>query len=261
MNDDNIFGLIKNRDIIFFDVETTGVNIKNDRIVELSATKYTKQGTKDIIHYYIKPGDIIIPDDAIAIHGITNEFIQDKPLFGDICDDLYVFFKGCDLGGYNIVKLDIPILFEEFTRCNKVLNVFGINIYDSFNLLNKYESRKLSDVYQRFFDKGFDNVHTASSDVDACIEVFNEQINRYDLLDESGDFISNKVRSNDKGEKFLDFDSWFLLKDGEIFLNKGEYRGNMAKDHLDFLYWVSTNNKIQNNVRFVANELIKKYKK
>ena len=104
------------RDIVFFDVETTGVDIKRDRIIEISAVKYTKDKTKLTYQKYFNP-EIPISQSAIDVHGLTNEFLSQFKPFKNSCDELYEWFKDCDLGGYNCIAFDIPILFEEFSRC------------------------------------------------------------------------------------------------------------------------------------------------
>lgn len=258
MEDSNIFNIIGDRDIVFLDLETTGIDIKLDRIVEFGGKKYKKDGTIEELHHYINP-TIKVTDEALAVHGLSDEFLSNYPTFSEIYDTIFDFIDGCDLGGYNIVKYDIPILFEEFTRCDKFIDIFNINVIDSYNLLNKYEPRKLGDTYRRFFDKEMKSAHTTIGDIDATVEIFNKQIEEYGLVNNNPKFISNKVRSNDKEERFLDYDSWFLSRNGEIYFNKGSLRGKRIKEHKDQLMWIYNNTKFQNNVRFVAKQLFKKY--
>lgn len=257
---DNIFKLIDKRDIVFLDLETTGVDVKKDRIVEIGMKKYTKNGDVIEYHSYINP-DIPVEQEAIDKHGLTNEYLINYPKFSDIYQDIYEFIRDCDLGGYNIVKFDIQLLFEEFIRCEIVWDIYKLNIIDAYNLMNKYESRKLEDTYRRFFGKDMTDTHSTRGDINATIEIFNKQIDLYELKDNTIGDISNIIRRNDKNERFLDFDSWFIEKDGEIYLNKGNFRNKKASEHLDYVEWLYSYNKIPNNVKYIAKLILKKYKK
>lgn len=247
------------RDIIFFDIETTGTDIKKDRIVEISAVKYTMNKSKISYQKYFDPTVDVHPS-AFDVHGLSNEFLSKFQRFEDSCDELFDFFKGCDLGGYNCINFDIPILFEEFSRCNKKPNWFNINIIDSYNLLNKFETRKLNDVYKRFFGKDIENSHRASDDIEATIKVFEKQLDVYGISDKSLKEISEIVRSDQNGNKIIDLSNWFKLKDGEYLFNKGKYKDYPIKEHKDYLMWLINNNNIENNSRLVGRLIGEKLK-
>lgn len=239
------------RDIIFFDLETTGVDIKKDKIVEICAIKYRTDKTKLTYQKYYNPGIEIHPS-AVGVHGLTNEFLSQFKTFEESCDELFDFFKDCDLGGYNCVNFDIPILFEEFSRSNKKPKWFNINIIDSYNLLNKFETRKLNDVYKRFFGKDIENTHSATDDIEATIKVFEKQLELYNIEDKSLKEISNIIRSDQNGYKIIDLSSWFKLKDGEYLFNKGKHKDYPVKDHKSYLQWLVGNPNIENNSRLVG---------
>lgn len=245
------------RDIIFFDVETTGVDVKKDRIVEISAIKYRKDKTKLSFQKYFNP-EIEIHPSAVEVHGLTNEFLSQFGRFEESCEELYKFFENCDLGGYNCIHFDIPILFEEFSRCNKSPNWFNINIIDSYNLLNKFETRKLNDIYKRFFGKDIENTHSATDDIEATIKVFERQLELYQIQDKSLKEISDIIRSDQNGYKILDLSSWFKLKDGEYLFNKGKHKDYPIKEHKDYLQWLIGNPNIENNSRLVGKLIGKK---
>lgn len=245
------------RDIVFFDVETTGVDIKRDRIIEISAVKYTTDKTKLTYQKYFNP-EITISQSAIDVHGLTNEFLSQFKPFKNSCDELYEWFKDCDLGGYNCIGFDIPILFEEFSRYGKKPNWFNINIIDSYNLLNKFETRKLNDIYKRFFGKDIENTHSASDDIEATIKVFEKQLEVYNIEDKSLKEISNIIRSDQNGYKILDLSNWFKLKDGDYLFNKGKHKDCPIKDHKSYLEWLIGNPNIENNSRLVGKLIGKK---
>ena len=116
------------KDIIFFDLETTGILLKEDRIIEICAIKFKKDGSKLTYQSRINPEKEIHPQ-ATEVHRIKNEDLVGCPTFKDLSDDLFNFFNGCDLGGYNCLLFDIPILYEEFSRCGKNINFFGETSY------------------------------------------------------------------------------------------------------------------------------------
>src|ERR1035437_8014285 len=139
----NIYDIME-RDTIFFDLESSGVDLKNDKIIEICAIKYRTDKTKISLQKYFNPNHPI-SDKAFELHGLSKEFLSGYPTFEDSSIELFEFFKDCDLGGYNCLNFDIPLLFEEFARYKKYLNIFNVNIIDSYNLLNKCETRKLND--------------------------------------------------------------------------------------------------------------------
>jgi DNA polymerase-3 subunit epsilon len=239
------------RDIIFFDLETTGILLKEDRIIEITAVKFSKDGSRETFSSRINPGRPINPQ-ATEVHNIRDEDLINCPSFSDLSEKIWGFFNGCDLGGYNCLLFDIPILYEEFVRCGKNINFFGINIIDCYNLLNKYESRKLTAVYKRFFGEELENSHSSAADIDATIRVFERQISEYGLEEKSIKEISDVIRSTQYGEKILDFSGWFRLKDGVIYFGKGKWKGTPVKDNMDYLDWIISNDNLESNSRIVA---------
>lgn len=253
----SIYDKIK-KPIIFFDLETTGVDLKEDRIIELCAVKYRPDRTKISLHKYFNPGRPSHPE-ALKIHGKDDEFLKNFPSFGESLDELFEFFDGCDLGGYNCIHFDIPILYEEFIRFGKNLNFLNINIIDCYNLLNKYETRKLGDIYKRYFNKELSNAHGAEADIEATIEVFEKQIELYGIGDKSISEISNEIRSTSNGEKVIDISGWFRHKDGVVTFGKGKHKGSPVKDNLNYLKWIWENENLESNSRLVGKKLWEKF--
>lgn len=249
-----IYNIIE-KDTIFFDLETTGLSIKEDRIVELCAVKYRKDKTKVSIHKYFNPNREVSKE-AEEIHGLTNEFLSTYDSFDSSSTELFEFFSGCDLGGYNCMTFDIPMLFEEFARCNKQLNVFNINIIDSYQLLNKYETRKLNDIYKRFFNKDIENAHNTEADIEATIKIFEKQVELYKLEDKNINEISDIIKTTSDGSKLIDLSGWFKkTPSNEYLYNKGKHKDTLIKDNLSYLKWFMECKDMETNSRSVANKL------
>lgn len=250
---------ILERDLIFFDLETSGTDLKKDRIIEICAIKYKKNRGKEVMHRYINPLVDIDPK-ATEIHKLTNEELSQYPTLGEVVDEIVSFFDGCDLGGYNCINFDIPFLFEEISRHNKFLNVFNINIIDSYNLLNKCEPRRLKDVYKNFFGSEFDNQHSAEADIEATVKVFEKQIEAYKLEEKNINEISSIIRTNTNGELMVDISGWFKKKNGEYLFGRGKHKDKLVKENVSYLEWLVNESDIENNSKAIGKILLRKIK-
>ena len=143
------------RPICFFDLETTGVNVVNDRIVEISVIKVNPSGKEDSKTWLINPG-IPIPNVVSAIHGITDEMVKNEPTFKDYSKEIYEFIKDCDLAGFNSNKFDIPLLAEELLRAEIDFDLSKIKTIDIQNIFHKMEKRTLSAAYKFYCGKEHD---------------------------------------------------------------------------------------------------------
>lgn len=246
--------------IVFFDIETTGIDIKNDRIIEICAIKYRPDRTKLTLHKYFNPGRESQPM-ALEAHGLTTEFLSKYNSFEDSAEELFDFFKDSDLGGYNCISFDIPLLYEEFARCGKYLSLQGLSIIDSYNLLNKFETRKLNDIYKRYFGQDIDGAHGAEADIEATIKVFEKQITSYGLEETSIKDISKIIRSTSKNEFIVDLSGWFRHRDGEFYFGKGKHKDSLVSENLDYLKWMYENDNLETNSRIVGKLLYDKFSK
>lgn len=158
------------RPIVFLDLETTGVNVGTDRIVEIALLKISPDGSKEEICMRINP-TIPIPLETSLIHGIYDKDIKDSPTFQAVSKDIFSFVNGADLAGYNSNKFDIPLLIEEFTRVNINLDITSIKLIDVQNIFHKLEQRTLSAAYKFYCDKNLENAHSAAADTTATFEV------------------------------------------------------------------------------------------
>lgn len=166
------------RPIVFFDLETTGTDICKDRIVEISVLKVKPDGEEILKTRKINP-TIPIPLESSLIHKIYDEDVQDCPTFAKIAKDLDQFLKGCDLGGYNLIRFDIPLLAEEFLRVGIDFDLDNRNVVDACRIFHMMEQRTLSAAYKYYCDKTLENAHSAEADTVATYHILMAQLDRY----------------------------------------------------------------------------------
>ncbi len=226
------------RPIVFFDLETTGIDVQKDRIVQISLIKIYPDKREEVLTYLINPG-MPIPAGATAIHGITNEDVKDMPNFKMHSQELYSFIEGCDIGGFNIHKFDLPLLRNEFYRVGINYNIDGISIIDSMVIFKKKERRDLTAAYKFYCNKTLENAHNAEADIRATIEVFLSQVEKYsdigNSLKEIASFSSfSENRTADINGKLL------YNKDNELVFNFGKHFGERVIDRVDYAHWMLT---------------------
>ncbi len=216
------------RPLAFFDLETTGLDISNDRIVEIAILKMMPNGEKESYHKRINP-EMEISEESASIHGITNEMVKDAPIFKDIAQEVADFIGDADLGGYNSNKFDIPVLAEEFLRADNDFDVSARKFIDVQNIFHKMEQRTLAAAYQFYCKQELLNAHSALADIEATQEVFMAQLERYDNLEKDINFLSEFSRQGDN--KLLDFAGRIALnEDGEAMYNFGKHKGKTIKE-------------------------------
>jgi len=176
--------------ICFFDLETTGVNVSLDRIVEISILKIFPNGNKESKTWLVNPG-VPIPLEASNIHGITNDIVKNEPLFKMIASDIKSMINNCDLAGFNSNKFDIPLLAEELLRSEIDFSLDNVSTIDVQNIFHKMEQRTLSAAYQFYCGKSLDNAHSSKADTLATFEVLESQIEKYDDLENNVSFLSD----------------------------------------------------------------------
>ncbi|MFO7371175.1 MAG: 3'-5' exonuclease [Bacteroidales bacterium] len=214
--------------LIFFDLETTGIDVAADRIVEISYLKIYPNGDEESKTMRVNP-TIPIPAKVTAIHGISDEDVKDAPRFNEIAKNLIQVFEGCDFAGYNSNKFDLPLLAEEFLRANVDIDLKKRKFVDIQVIFHKKEQRTLSAAYKFYCDKDLTNAHTAEADTMATYEVLKAQIERYSDLPNDVDELS-KYSSHNRNADFLGriiYDD----EDHEIF-NFGKYKGQRVEEVL-----------------------------
>ena len=167
------------RPIVFFDLETTGLNIGRDHIVEISLIKIFPDEHRESFTQRINPG-IHIPEEATAVHGISDADVADKPLFKDVARRIADIIQGCDLGGFNSNKFDIPMLAEEFMAVGMTdVDLRRSNFIDVQVIFHKKEQRTLTAAYKFYCDKDLEGAHGAFADTSATVDVFLAQLDKY----------------------------------------------------------------------------------
>jgi DNA polymerase-3 subunit epsilon len=214
------------RPIVFLDLETTGVNVGTDRIVEIALLKIHPDGEREEICMKINP-TIPIPLESSLIHGIYDEDVKDADTFKSVSKAIQTFISNADLAGYNSNKFDIPLLIEEFFRADIELDVTGIKLIDVQNIFHKLEQRTLSAAYKFYCDKSLVNAHSAAADTIATFEVLEAQLEKYDELENDVEFLSKFSTVN----KNVDFAGRIVMNDkGEEVFNFGKHKGRPVRD-------------------------------
>ena len=222
------------RPIVFFDLETTGVDTARDRIVEIALVKVLPDGRQIEKTRRINPG-MHIPAEASAIHHITDEDVKDCPQFAQIAKSLAQFLEGCDFGGFNSNRFDLPVLVEEFLRAGVDVDFKRRRFIDVQNIFHKMEQRTLVAAYKFYCDKNLEEAHSAEADTLATYEVLKAQLDRYPELqndvaalaefstrDKTADY-AGRILINEKGEEVFGFGKYKGRKVEEIFDSEPSY--------------------------------------
>jgi DNA polymerase-3 subunit epsilon len=217
-----------NKPLAFFDLETTGLNIASDRIVEISIVKLMPNGDKEIKTKLINP-TIPISKESEGIHGITDEKVKDKATFKEVASELNDFIKGCDLAGYNSNRFDIPLIAEEFLRAGIDFDVKSRNLIDVQNIFHKMEQRTLVAAYKFYCSKDLTEAHSAEADTTATYEVLEAQIAKYADLKGDTDFLSEFSQMT----KNVDLLGRFVYNEKNIAVfNFGKHKGKAVTEVL-----------------------------
>tara|TARA_B100000809_G_C15069972_1_gene505618 strand:- start:11 stop:787 length:777 start_codon:yes stop_codon:yes gene_type:complete len=215
--------------ICFFDLETTGINITNDRIVEISILKVYPNGKEETYTKRVNP-TVPIPAEVTLVHGISDVDIADAPTFKDISKEVYQIIKDCDLGGFNSNRFDIPVLAEEMLRANIDFDMKNTQSIDVQTIFHKMEQRTLSAAYKFYCDKNLDNAHSAEADTLATYEVLKSQLDRYEDLENDANFLAEFSSR----KKFADFAGFISYnKEGVECFSFGKHKGKLVTDVLD----------------------------
>jgi len=215
--------------IIFFDLETTGINIASDRIVEISYLKVDLNGNESTKTLRLNP-EMPIPEKVVAIHGISNEDVKDAPTFNEVAKSIARDFEGCDLGGYNSVRFDIPLLAEEFLRSGVDIDLKRRKFVDVQVIFMKMEPRTLSAAYKFFANKELDNAHSAEADTRATYEVLQAQLDRYSNLEND----IGKLAEFSAHNRNVDFAGRIIYNEDDVeVFNFGKYKGTPVSEVLD----------------------------
>ncbi|MCB9310923.1 MAG: 3'-5' exonuclease [Lewinellaceae bacterium] len=237
----NEFVFNTDRDLVFFDIESTGLNVMKDRILQIALIKYPKgSSVPEEFSTLINPG-IPISEEAYAVHGISNEMVRNKPTFSQLADKIFQFIDNADLSGYNSDRFDIPMLMEEFARCGMSFDVDKRNLIDVQKIFYKMEPRTLKAAYKLYCDGDLSDAHDALADTKATVEVLKGQIKKYsdaDYVDGDGQITSKPIQNDIKKiAKFLADDNNLdvtqrlkLNTSRQVVFNFGKYSGQIVSE-------------------------------
>jgi DNA polymerase-3 subunit epsilon len=227
------------RPLIFFDIESTGLDFKYDRIVEIGAIKLHPDGKREMYLQRVNPG-MKIPNEVSLIIGITNEDVAKEPGFADIAQAVEDFFLGCDLAGYNLARFDVKILSEELKRTGRDLGLEERGVVDVQTIFHQKEKRDLAAAYKYYCNKDLQNAHSAKADATATLEILMAQLERYpDLPCEVPEL---HVFCKGDRDRYVDSEGKFMWRDAEAVFNFGKFRSQRLRDvaarNPEYLDWV-----------------------
>lgn len=213
------------RPICFFDLETTGINVAKDRIVEIAILKVFPNGNKESHTWRVNP-EMKIPDEVIKIHGISNEAVANEPTFKELSGRIYQFIKGCDLAGYNSNRFDIPLLAEEFLRAEIDFDIKNVLAIDVQTIFHKMEKRTLEAAYKFYCNKDLIGAHSAEADTHATYEVLKSQLDKYPELEND----TKKLAQFSAQKKYADFAGFIAYdKKGLEVFAFGKHKGKCVE--------------------------------
>ncbi len=215
------------RPLAFFDLESTGLTIGLDRIIEISVLKLSPDGSKELFTRKVNP-EKEIPQVVVDLTGIKNEDVANAPKFVEIAEELNRFLDNCDLAGYNSNKFDVPLLYEEFARVGVAFDITGRKLVDVQNIFHKMEQRNLSAAYKFYCEKELVNAHSAEADIIATYEILEAQLKRYEgKIETNVDFLHTFTNMH----KTVDLAGRMVYNDkGEELINFGKHKGKLVSD-------------------------------
>lgn len=224
--------------IVFFDLETTGTSVINDRIVQISYIKVLPNGQEFERNYYVNP-EMHIPEESSAVHHIYDEDVADKPTFKQLAQTLANDFLGCDFGGFNSNRFDVPLLVEEMLRAGVNFDITKCKFIDVQNIFHKKEQRTLSAAYLFYCHKNLDDAHSADADTRATYEVLKAQLDKYPDLENDVEFLHKFSQMN----RNVDPMGCFVYNDKNVAcFNFGKYKGrgiiDVLRDDPSYYAWM-----------------------
>ena len=249
----NIADLAAERDLLFFDLETTGLNVVTDRIVQFAGIKYPAGGGAPVeLKRNLNP-QMPIPAEVVAVHGIDDAAVAGAPTFGDFADELDAFIGDADLAGYNLGRFDIPVLMEEFDRVGVRFRTDNRRVVDVQEIFYKMEPRTLAGALRFYCGEEIEGAHDALNDVRATVSVLRGQLERYadaDYIDRDGERHAGVIAPDVQAlhqftQRPGQLDATNRLRadgDGEVVFNFGKYKGQRLRDvfrkEKSYYYWL-----------------------
>lgn len=256
------------RDLCFFDIESTGLDLLKDRIVQLALIIYPADGGKPKEHNLLFNPEMPIPKVVTDIHGITDEMVKDKPTFKEQAPWLYMLMKDADLAGYNSNRFDVPMLIEEFHRADLEFSLDKKRLIDVQTIFHKLEPRTLSAAYRFYCGKPMENAHDALYDVRATVDILKGQLDKYagtKVETEDGKLVDSPIKNdmdvlhsfiNDPGK--MDSTNRFKrMPDGVVVFNFGKHQNQPVINHEQYLRWM-LDSEFTAEVKGICKDLLRK---
>jgi len=242
--------------IAFIDLETTGLSISTDRIIELTVLKIHPDGSEELKSVRVSPG-MPIPAEATAVHGITNEDVADKPTFRQYAVSLKDFLADCDYAGFNIKRFDLPLLEAEFKRSGVEFSTQDHRVLDAQVIYHSREPRDLAAAYRKYCAKELQEAHTSMGDVRAAYEILDAQLHHYPDLPR--DVAGLHEFCNPREPNWIDAEGRFVWVEEEAAFGFGQYKGKLLKEianlDSDYLNWISGTD-FPDEVKKIASEAL-----
>lgn len=227
------------RPLVFFDLETTGIDPTRDKIVEIAMIRVEPDGTRRAAAHRVNPGGPI-PKEATAIHGIGDDDVRDAPRFAEIAGEVVALLEGADLAGFNVRRFDVPLLERELKECGHDLAMRGRRVIDVMSIFHRKEPRDLAAAVRYFLDRDHDGAHGAAADIAATLDVLDAQLARYEDLPRDLDGLDRWL--NPQPVDAVDRNGKFVVREGEIVFAFGKLRGRplreAAQAERDYLEWI-----------------------
>jgi DNA polymerase-3 subunit epsilon len=215
------------RPLVFIDLETTGTQLSQDRIVEIAIIKLNPDGSRQVKRKLINP-QMPIPAVTTAIHGITDEMVKDAPTFKQVANEIKQFIGQSDLAGYNSNRFDIPLLMEEFLRAGMEFDMQHMRLVDVQKVFHMMEQRTLGAAYKFYCDKILQDAHSAEADAAATLEILEAQVVRYPQLGQTVESLLKHIGE----DRFVDFARRMVFENGVEVFNFGKHKGRSVAEVL-----------------------------
>jgi DNA polymerase-3 subunit epsilon len=246
--------------IVFFDIETTGLVQTHDRIVEIYMLRKNVDGTEDEFYSRFNPHPVEVSTEAERVHGISSNDLLGEPLFGERVEDILKFIDGCDLGGYNIAKFDVPILLEEIVRTGRLYDFRKHRIIDCYSIWSTFEPRTLTGACKRFLNEDLEHAHQAKADVVAASRIFENQMEIYQSQYED---LSDLIERTNPSKGRLDMAGKFAqTDDNRIILSFGKHKNKTVQqvftEDSEYLRWMFEKAEMAADTRVFARRIYAK---
>ena len=253
--------------LIFFDLETTGISVIEDRVIELAAVKLNPDNSREILNLRFDPEGRRSTPEALSKHGIKDIDLLDEPTFKEKSTEIFDFFKECDLAGYNVIRFDIPMLTEELIRAGILFDPSKASVIDVYKIWNVKEPKNLESAFEYFTGNTMSDAHQAEADTNATIDIFEAQLAKYADLNTDVETIEKDCSyENDKNKNKVDFAGKIVLNNnGEEVFGFGKYKDKLVQvaimNDMSYIDWIIKKSDFTRNTKLCFYLRVQAYKK